>query len=234
MNIKMDAGAKTVGAPVFGIAADLVAQGVITPDQIGTPAIDQNYILKSKNWSLFGQAEYDLTEQFTLIAGLRYSQDKKKLLFDAVYSDEETNIGPIPQFNLQQAIAAAGGGDQDTVDYDDYAARLELDYKINPDVLVFAAYNRGIKGGNYRRICLFPQRRGLWPIAFRPRREGHRTGDEGSVFAIDRLDGNGDPRRPRPPRSPAEFCSGDEPSHDRLQDRNKLRAQGCLVNRVFR
>jgi iron complex outermembrane receptor protein len=150
MNIKMDAGAKTVGAPVFGIAADLVAQGIITPDQIGSaPAIDQNYVLESKNWSLFGQAEYDLTEQFTLIAGLRYSSDKKTLLFDAVYSDDETGVGPIPQFNLQQAIAAAGGGDQDTVDYKDYAARLQLDYKLNSDVLLFAAYNRGIKGGNF-------------------------------------------------------------------------------------
>jgi iron complex outermembrane receptor protein len=148
LHVKQDASGKTVGAPVFSVSDELLNAGII--NAVGSaPAITQTYKLTSKNWSLFAQAEYDLTDQFTLIAGLRYSQDDKKLLFDSIYSDDEVGITGIPQFNLQDAIAAAGGGSQDKVDYGDYAARLELDYKLNPDTLLFAAYNRGIKGGNF-------------------------------------------------------------------------------------
>jgi iron complex outermembrane receptor protein len=145
LDINMDASAKTVGAPVFNLANDLLAGGII--DEIGDlPAIDQLYKLESRNWSVFGQIEYDFTDAWTGIAGLRWSQDDKTLKFRSLYSDSINNV---PGFNLQEAIAAAGGGDQDTVDYGDYAARLQLNWKPNPDVLLFASYNRGIKGGNY-------------------------------------------------------------------------------------
>jgi iron complex outermembrane receptor protein len=51
-------------------------------------------------------------------------------------------------FDLK-AAAAAAGSDKDTVDYGDYAARLQLDWRLSDDVLLFASYNRGIKGGNF-------------------------------------------------------------------------------------
>jgi iron complex outermembrane receptor protein len=127
-----------------GPGAGLLDDGTI---EIGLlPAVDQIYTLDSRNWSLFGQAEYDFTDALTLIAGLRWSQDDKKLLYHSLYSDSINNV---PGFNLQQAIAAAGGGNQDTVDYGDYAARLQLNYHVNKDVLLFTSYNRGIKGGNF-------------------------------------------------------------------------------------
>jgi iron complex outermembrane receptor protein len=145
LDINIDASARTVGAPVQGLAQGLLDAGTIT--EIGLlPAVDQIYTLDSRNWSLFGQAEYDFTDALTLIAGLRWSQDDKKLLYHSLYSDSINNV---PGFNLQQAIAAAGGGNQDTVDYGDYAARLQLNYHVNKDVLLFTSYNRGIKGGNF-------------------------------------------------------------------------------------
>jgi iron complex outermembrane receptor protein len=145
LNIDVDASAKTVGAPVQGLAQDLLDTEVI--DEIGLlPAVDQIYTLESKNWSLFGQAEYDFTDADTLIAGLRWSQDDKKLVYHSLYSDSINNV---PGFNLQQAIIAAGGGDQDVVDYGDWAARLQYNHRFNQDVLLFTAYNRGIKGGNF-------------------------------------------------------------------------------------
>jgi iron complex outermembrane receptor protein len=145
LDINVDASARTVGAPVQGLAQGLLDDGTI--EEIGLlPAVDQIYTLKSRNWSLFGQAEYDFTDALTLIAGLRWSQDDKKLLYHSLYSDSINNV---PGFNLQQAIAAAGGGNQDKVDYGDYAARLQLNYHVNKDVLLFTSYNRGIKGGNF-------------------------------------------------------------------------------------
>ena len=51
--------------------------------------------------------------------------------------------------NLAAAVAAAGGDPQNEVDYGDYAARLQLDYRMSDSTLLFASYNRGIKGGNF-------------------------------------------------------------------------------------
>jgi iron complex outermembrane receptor protein len=145
LNINIDASAKTVGAPVLNLAQSLIDDGTIT--EIGAlPAVDQIYTLKSKNWSVFAQTEYDFAGDNTLITGLRWSQDNKHLLYHSQYSDSLQNV---PGFNLQQAIAAAGGGDQDRVDYGDWAARLELDHHFSKDVMVFGSYNRGIKGGNF-------------------------------------------------------------------------------------
>ncbi|MCC7461169.1 MAG: TonB-dependent receptor [Gammaproteobacteria bacterium] len=145
LDIDIDAYAITVGAPVFNLAQDLLNAGDI--DEIGDlPAINQIYQLGARNWSLFSQVEYDFADHWTAIAGLRWSQDDKKLRFRSLYSDSLNNV---PGFNLQEAIAAAGGGDQDTVDYGDYAARLQLNWKPTSDVLLFTSYNRGIKGGNF-------------------------------------------------------------------------------------
>ena len=51
-------------------------------------------IVDSKNWSVFGQVEYDLAEQWTVIAGLRWSQDDKDLEMRRVYEDVPEGVPP--------------------------------------------------------------------------------------------------------------------------------------------
>jgi iron complex outermembrane receptor protein len=102
--------------------------------------------LDSENWSIFGQYELDFTDSLTLIAGYRWSQDDKSIDF-AVTDDSRNPDGsddgtpPVPQ--------AIDISDVDTIDYGDYAARLQLNYTTLNDDLYFVAYNRGIKGGNW-------------------------------------------------------------------------------------
>lgn len=35
------------------------------------------------------------------------------------------------------------------IDYDDYAARLQLNFKPSDEMLLYAAFNRGIKGSSW-------------------------------------------------------------------------------------
>jgi iron complex outermembrane receptor protein len=145
LDMETSAGAITRGAPAAGEAQ---ANGVSVADS-ETAGVVQDYVLESENWSVFGQFEYDLTDALTLILGARYSQDDKNLRFKTrldVPANPAQNIDPL--FDLNAAVAA-GGGDQDTIDYSDYAARVQLDYRMNDDTLVFASWNRGIKGGNF-------------------------------------------------------------------------------------
>jgi iron complex outermembrane receptor protein len=107
--------------------------------------------LISKNWSIFGQGEYDFTPQLTAIVGLRWSQDHKKIKFrsiafggalglpdNTVFFDFAREIAANPEF----------AGD-DKINYGDVAARAQLNYKPSRDLLFYLSYNRGIKGGNW-------------------------------------------------------------------------------------
>jgi iron complex outermembrane receptor protein len=101
--------------------------------------------LKSKNWSAFGQVEFDLNSQWTLITGLRWSQDDKHLKMRRVFADEPEGVPPTEIFN----IADVGIPGIDDIDYGDYAARAQLNWKPLAGQLVYLAFNRGIKGGNW-------------------------------------------------------------------------------------
>jgi iron complex outermembrane receptor protein len=124
------------------------------PAITGSPEgrIEGNTDLRSRNWSVFGQAEFDFTPQLTGIIGLRWSQDNKKIDFQSVSFNMEDQGIPNGSvlFDFAEQIAAnpqfAG---HDKIDYGDIAARAQLNYKPNDDLLFFLSYNRGIKGGNW-------------------------------------------------------------------------------------
>lgn len=140
-----------VGAYYLNIESDtqnIVEGATITGSPLG---IVQSLIdIDSTNWSIFGQIEYDFSEQLTLIAGLRWSQDDKDLDFEQFSFNMEDQGIPSGSvlFDLdQQAVGAFAGVPK--IDYGDYAARLQLNYRTGEDTLWFIGWNRGIKGGNW-------------------------------------------------------------------------------------
>ena len=144
MDIDMDADVLTGGAPTAGVAAGLG----LNPATLTNPAVAQDYTLESRNVSVFGQVEFDLSDALTLIAGARWSRDDKELDFVTNFQSPADGIfiGGIVDIN---ADAAAAGVDVDEVEYDDFAARLQLDWRVNDSTLAFVSFNRGIKGGNF-------------------------------------------------------------------------------------
>src|SRR6478672_2480487 len=67
--------------------------------------------LISKNWSIFGQGEYDFTPELTAIAGLRWSQDHDKFKFHTIgFGLVDSDGNPIPDgtviFDFADEIAA--------------------------------------------------------------------------------------------------------------------------------
>ena len=128
----------TRGAPVLGAAFDINGSA-------NDPFSFEQYTLRSKNYSAFAQGEYAFTDTLSLIAGLRYSKDRKSLDYmsrlidppfpDAIIKTDESFAAIIPGVNR--------------ISYGDYAARVSLNWKPDRDTLIFASYNRGIKGGNW-------------------------------------------------------------------------------------
>ena len=122
--------------------------------------IDADWNLDSKNWSVFGQAEFDLTEQLTFTGGLRYSQDDKS--YSLINTSRDGGLidafsGEFVPPDAELFNSAWFPSDLTEIDYGDFAVRAQLDWRPNDDLLVFAAFNRGIKGGNFTTFFSTPQ-----------------------------------------------------------------------------
>jgi iron complex outermembrane receptor protein len=159
LDIDSDNGTTVTGAPAFGnllVAGKVGAAGgdesVLTdPDTspfngFGGAVGDQVYLLNSKNWSVFGQADFDLTDRLTLTAGLRWSQDDKDINQQIFYVD---NFNPTPLLVESSAARALLNPGVDNIDYGDWAGRLALNYQLSDTTIVFGSVDRGIKGGNW-------------------------------------------------------------------------------------
>ena len=157
LDMEWDGGTSVTGAPGFGqIVASgriLAAGGVDTALATANPfngfegALSfQDYVLDSRNWSVFGQAEFDLSDRLTLIAGARWSQDDKDIDWILQFTD---NFNPVPlTIETDDAFAAISPGVNE-VDYGDWAGRLALNYAMSDSTILFGSVNRGIKGGNW-------------------------------------------------------------------------------------
>jgi iron complex outermembrane recepter protein len=101
--------------------------------------------IDSSNGSAFGQVELDLSPAWTVIAGLRWSQDDKHIEMRRTYADVPEGVPETETFNIDD-VPIPG---IDDIDYGDYAARAQINWKPREGHLLYASFNRGIKGGNW-------------------------------------------------------------------------------------
>ncbi len=119
-------------------------------DPLGdTPAVsglDNPYETTTESWSIFGQVEFDLSENWTAIAGLRWIRDEKEHDYvvnavDFIPGTKLRNGNP----NILATIASYSGDREDT----EMAGRLGLNWDVSEDVMMYFSYNLGVKGGGY-------------------------------------------------------------------------------------
>lgn len=127
----------TFGAPVIGSALALGFPGV-------DPIALQTYDLKTKNYSGFGQIEYEFAPATTLVAGLRYSHDDKSIVYQSLIKE-----GSQSAVNGSSALYGTQIPGVNNIGFSNWAARLGVNWKPNADTLLFVSYDRGIKGGGW-------------------------------------------------------------------------------------
>lgn len=93
----------------------------------------------SESWAAFGHIEYDLTEEWSLIAALRYTEDEKEADYNL---SSEGFLGPDQEFSKNTSPFAVQ-------DFENISAKLEIDWHPNEDTLVYASVNRGHKAGSF-------------------------------------------------------------------------------------
>lgn len=168
LDMKIGGDITTIGAPILGTA--LAINGAAND-----PRVMEDYTLKSRNWSIFGQAEYDLSDTLTAIAGLRYSKDRKSI--DYISRLIDRGFRTVIRATDETFEAAIPGVSR--ISYGDWAARVGLNYKPNSDMLVFLSWNRGIKGGNWTLSA------DVTPASFRHKPEKLSSFEGGVKWASD-------------------------------------------------
>lgn len=122
----------------------------IQPVDIGTVAK-----LVTNSYSLFGQVEYDFTSKLTGIVGLRGIQEQKSFHTGIGVFPTDSNFSvnqgqPLPSPFGEGSPYFASEHSSNTL----WAGKLQLDYHLTDQFLVYAGVNRGVKAGSYNAPLL--------------------------------------------------------------------------------
>ena len=105
--------------------------------------------LRTKSLSGFGQVEYKFADQWTLVAGARIISERQNYDFQsnayANANDQRLDTAGTPLFPLQPSFT-----NKRTTTL--FAGKLQLEFRPNDDVLIYAGVNRGVKGGSYNAL----------------------------------------------------------------------------------
>jgi iron complex outermembrane receptor protein len=91
-----------------------------------------------RNWAVFGDASFDLTEQLTLLGGLRFASD-----------DLSVTHSRIPSLVALPGIRTDTTGFADSTDATNVTGRLGAQFAFTPDVIGYGTFSRGYKGPAY-------------------------------------------------------------------------------------
>ena len=89
-----------------------------------------------ESMSIYGQGTYHLNDEWRLIAGLRYTEDK--------FSSDVTNF-----FGLQTYLIED--------DLEETTGKIAAEYDVNDDTMVYLSYTRGFKPGGSNLTFGFPE-----------------------------------------------------------------------------
>ncbi len=99
---------------------------------------DANYIQRTKSWSLFGHAEYGLTDRVTVLGGLRYTKERRNMNYLSV------DLGGLlpPADNTMFAY-------RHILNTDNVTGKLELDWRPADNRLFYASVSLGAKSAGF-------------------------------------------------------------------------------------
>lgn len=156
------AGAPLLASPIFnsnGYTLAELSQAFRTYEDFGH--------IRTKTWSVFANADWELSDQFKISGGLRYTEDKQR--YNGCSRDFNGNMLPnvnvvnralylqtygvlAPQITQGQCntfdpVTGTFGEVRSTLDENNVAWRVALDWSPNTDTLVYASVSRGYKSG---------------------------------------------------------------------------------------
>jgi len=128
------------------VCADL---GLFPPDCV-TNAQEEGFANSDNtSWGIYGNLNYDLTDQLSVTLGGRYSHDKKEFTHLALPTMSGTTTFVLGG-NLFKP--PTGGPLTGSESWGEFTYRAGLDYQVTPDVLLYGSFATGYKAGGFNSI----------------------------------------------------------------------------------
>lgn len=162
---QMDPYNPRVTAPYIGY--DLINNVTIEGSNPDGTVYLQTGDLDSEAWAVYGQVDFQVNDQLHLSGGLRYSHDEKTgvehsewVFDDAIYAGWVTNdsFGTPTACQAWTSICAFpqdNGFVTQSESWDATTFRIEADYDLNENVMVYAHVGTGYKSGGFKLGNLF-------------------------------------------------------------------------------
>jgi iron complex outermembrane receptor protein len=143
-----------------------VARSILTAGN-GTPPIGLNSLIfrqKTKITSAYGQFDISVSDQFSLVAGVRYSDESKRgtarsYRRTGAGTAAWTNFAPSIGTHLEAAsLVALSNPAQNSGDvpfgksWSNWGGKVGLNFKPSDDALIYASVSKGFKGGTFNLI----------------------------------------------------------------------------------
>lgn len=102
-----------------------------------------DFVEKTRNWAVFGDGEFDLTDRLTLVAGARYDRER--------YGTRVFQVTAIqgalpPQFEFLRALAEGIVDDRLSTEFDAFLPKAGVKYDLGPATAGFTV-SRGYRAG---------------------------------------------------------------------------------------
>lgn len=127
----------------------------LTLDELGFNGIRNPYATDTETWSLFGQLEFEVTEQFTVIGGFRWIDEKKSHLYHnyLMWFPDTSTSGMDPNATIVGDALPESPYSSSRKD-GNWSARLQVNFKPVDNLLTYASWNRGVKSGGFNTPLL--------------------------------------------------------------------------------
>ncbi len=132
-------------------------------------------VMDNENYAFFGQGTYQITDQLGVTLGLRYSHEEKNM----INGSRKPQLPGMPYLLTNRNASAT---------FNSLTPRISVEYKPLDNMLLYASYSEGYKGGGFVARYLFPRAE---PLAFDSEEaQTYEVGFKGDFFD-DRLRLNG-------------------------------------------
>ena len=134
---------ETIASNQLAFANDLFAFGALPLTFLRTINDRQN----TKSYAAFGQATYDLTDAFSITAGLRYTKEDRTYDRFTTTSSTLATLNNLT-FRFPGSLPAPLNLDND-ISFDAWTPSLTLSYKPSANSQIYASAARGFKSGGF-------------------------------------------------------------------------------------
>ncbi|WP_082006402.1 TonB-dependent receptor [Sphingomonas sp. ERG5] len=131
----------TLGAPVFTNGVPIKTLYALT-GAIGKSGNTSLFKSVNETGAVFGQVQLNLSTQFRIALGGRYTHDNNSQSLSYIYTDPARVTGFTPNFIATSAPPVVPFG---RVKGDNFSLRVSPEFQITPDAMVYGTYTTGYK-----------------------------------------------------------------------------------------